>query len=130
MADDEGFRTAMREAIRQAGLSQAAFGQALAEEEGRDGPYHQTVVADWLAGRYQPSMEATFAAERVLDLAPGALSRHLGYLPSYLIEPASVADAIDADPALTPAARSMLKAAYAAAVDELDRSSSRRSRAS
>lgn len=122
MGDDAAFRKALRAAIEAAGFSQAAFGEAVAREEGRPDPYHQTVVADWLSGQYRPSMEAVFAAERVLHMAPGALSRTLGYLPAYAVEPADVASAIAADPSLTEGARSMLTAAYAAAVESLEAS--------
>lgn len=35
----------------------------------------------WLKNKVEPTRRKVFAAEEVLGLEPGALSRHLGYLP-------------------------------------------------
>ena len=53
--------------------------------------FTRPALDQWLTGSTKdPSRWKVFAAEKSLDLPPGALSRHLGYLP------------LDAVPALTP----------------------------
>lgn len=41
----------------------------------------QALVSGWEAGQKEPGRDAVFAVEKALDLAPGILSRKLGYLP-------------------------------------------------
>lgn len=67
-------------------------------------------VRKWLKGKSTPGPEAVFEAERQLGVAPGELSRHLGYVP--VASPASVVAAIEADPALDAAGRDYLLAMY------------------
>lgn len=69
-------------------------------------------VAKWVRGDAEPSPLTVFAVEAFLDLQPGELSRHLGYLP--VGATASVVAAIEADPRLTVEARRVLVAAYRA----------------
>lgn len=40
------------------------------------------LVSDWKRGRRTPSPDQLFAIERALDVKPGQLSRHLGYVPT------------------------------------------------
>lgn len=40
------------------------------------------LVSDWKRGRRTPSPDQLFAIERALDVEPGRLSRHLGYVPA------------------------------------------------
>ena len=41
----------------------------------------QSTVSAWINGRSEPSASTVFTVERALDLAPGMLSKLLGYLP-------------------------------------------------
>lgn len=96
----------------------------VSEVEGRDRPYHQSMVSDWTQGASVPSPRATFALEEVLGCAPGQLSEHLGYLPpSARGDVASVPDAIDADPALDARSRRALKNLYATLAEPSSRAS-------
>lgn len=70
-------------------------------------------VAKWLSGTTEPQPRTVFAVERYLELAPGELSRHLGYVP--VGEPPAVLDAIERDPRLTPEARTILIGTYRSA---------------
>lgn len=69
-------------------------------------------VRKWIAGKSEPAPHLVFAVEQLLDVAPGDLSRHLGYVPVGTI---SVTAAIDADESLTDQARDIVRAAYRAA---------------
>lgn len=97
-----------------------AFGAALREAMGGQSTVgiakHVGLTPDavsrWARGEVEPPPLTVFAVEQYLDVAPGDLSRHLGYLPAGA--PPSVTEAIDADPRLTPEARTMLKATYRA----------------
>lgn len=119
---DEDFQRALRAAIEVDPRSQRALAEAVTAEEGRERPWHQTSVNAWASGKDGPPKPATVCAlERVLDLAPGALTLHLGYLPPYARgEVLTVPAAIDADPQLTAKERAALKAAYAAFVSPAD----------
>jgi transcriptional regulator with XRE-family HTH domain len=41
----------------------------------------QSSVSGWINGKYEPSAGTVFAIEHLLEMAPGQLSGHLGYLP-------------------------------------------------
>lgn len=41
----------------------------------------QPAISAWEAGENQPEPEVVFAVEEALDLPPGHLSKHLGYMP-------------------------------------------------
>lgn len=43
--------------------------------------YSQTAVVMWEFGQHSPPPEIVFKLERMLQLKPGALSQHLGYVP-------------------------------------------------
>lgn len=73
-------------------------------------------ISQWARGTHEPSRDRVFALEKVLGLKGGSLSRHLGYLPVAARSVTSVADAIEADSALTEGAKAMLLAAYREAV--------------
>lgn len=113
---DEDFRVALRGALEQAGWSQAKLGQALGLPES----VQQTRVSTWLNGsQHPPPPPVVCQIEEVLDLAPGTLTLHLGYLPPRArTEVRSVPDAIDADPALDARARRALKNLYATLADD------------
>lgn len=74
----------------------------------------QTAVASWEGGINAPAPDVIFRLERVLGIAPGALSQHLGYLPLSRDDtaPHAVVDAVLRDPLLTPTHRDAIIALY------------------
>lgn len=96
-----------REAL---GLSQGAFAQAL--------NLSQSAVSQWEMGRSSPLPGTVFAIEALLELAPGTLTRTLGYLPvpkrgvSRAVGKANFVTAVEEDPRLDNRARRMLLAMY------------------
>lgn len=92
-----------------AGLTQVDLAAAV--------PTKQTNVSSWETGERMPrEFGLVFEIERLLDVAPGSLSRHLGFLP---VEAANgktsvtAVQAIRSDPALDETAKRALSAAYA-----------------
>jgi transcriptional regulator with XRE-family HTH domain len=77
----------------------------------------QPTVSGWINAISPPdSSEIVFAIEKALKLRPGALSRHLGFLPVEAVKTStSVRAAVMDDPALSADEKSMLLAAYEAA---------------
>lgn len=67
------FRDALRTARQKKGWSQGDLAKLI----GRS----QAAVAGWENGPNTPPVPTTFAIERALELAPGALSQHLGFMP-------------------------------------------------
>lgn len=98
--DIEAFRRTLRLAVERRGLSQTDLAEKLGVS--------QNSVSTWLLGRSVPEPERVFAIERALDVDPGSLSVHLGYVPS------------DAADAAKPGFRE-----YVAAMPELDDSAKR-----
>lgn len=74
----------------------------------------QASVSQWTTGVSEPSRHFVYAMERLLDLQPGLLSRHLGYLPTFAVSiaPVDVETALLADDRLTPDQRQLLLATY------------------
>lgn len=66
-------------------------------------------VRKWMTGKSEPAPHIVFAVEQLLAVAPGDLSRHLGYVP---VGTTSVTAAIDADERLTPKDRRLLVRLY------------------
>lgn len=116
----EGRRAMFGHAVESAldGRSQSWLGAEVARAVGAPSPISGSAVSQWIAGKTEPGPDRVFAAEQILDLKPGTLSRILGYLPTTAKDVASVEDAIDADPKLSPPARAMLRASYRAAVQQ------------
>lgn len=75
-----------------------------------------TTVTGWKRLDHEPDPWTTFEIERILDLPPGLLSIHLGYLPpkarSGPMPNEVLADAIDADPSLDERGRRVLRHVY------------------
>lgn len=69
-------------------------------------------IRKWISGKGEPKPLTTFVVEEILAVAPGELSRHLGYIPAGAT--VSVAAALEADTALTPEARRLILATYRA----------------
>jgi transcriptional regulator with XRE-family HTH domain len=70
----KAFGAALGEALQVRGLTQAQLGQQL-------GGITQSAISQWRSGDVDPGPETVFKVEKALDLPPGHLSRHLGYLP-------------------------------------------------
>lgn len=104
-------REAFREALRQ-GLDEARMsGRGLARALGLS----SASVSKWLSGRATPPPSTVARAESLLNVSPGTLSSPLGYLvldPSVDHRPASVQEAVKADPRLGPQERAVLLAVY------------------
>lgn len=66
-----------------------------------------STLSGWVTGDRTPEPSTVFAIERALELDPGALSRHLGYLPLDAVDVHIVKaeDAIIADPGLSARAK-------------------------
>lgn len=94
--------------------NQQQFGVEVAKRMGGE-TMSQSSVSNWLAGRQIPGPDVVFAMEKLLAVPPGALSRHLGYLPLAAVEVRTVAEAIAADPDLTAEGRLVVTAAWQAA---------------
>lgn len=114
--DREDFLYGLVTRLADLGRSQTWLAVEVAKEEGREDPYSQAHVADWLRGRRSPNPEQVFALERALDVEPGALSRLLGYLPVEAVATVTVEDAVKADPGLTKLHREAVLALYRALV--------------
>lgn len=73
----------------------------------------QATVSSWIHGKAEPSPETVFWAERVLKMAPGALSRHLGYLPLEALDgQIDAEDAIRRSPDLDSDGRKLVLVTY------------------
>ena len=95
------------------GRNQTWLGAEIATVMGRDLPWAQTAVSQWLRGTTTPDPEVIFAMERALGVRPGDLSRHLGYLPvAAKPSPMTVEAAIQADPKLPDKLKRALTVAY------------------
>ncbi len=99
------FGEALRRALAAAGTSQ----RDLATELGLSS---QSVVSQWISGTHEPSPSRVFAVEEALHLAPGTLSRLLGYLPLEAVPALDVPAAVAADPALSAQNRAAVLAVY------------------
>lgn len=78
-SDIRGFKQALRQAREARGISQDALAKRL-------GFRAQSVASKWEdtegdQARKVPDPDDVFALEAALELPPGSLSRHLGYLP-------------------------------------------------
>lgn len=109
------FGTALDRALN--GRPRAWLGAEVARAVGKETPITASAVTQWINGETEPARSYVFAAEEVLGLKPGTLSRLLGYLPVAAKPATSVLDAIDADSKLTSRSREMLRSAYRAAVE-------------
>lgn len=96
----DAFGRALSEALRAADISIASVARHVELTD--------DAVRRWLKGS-APEPPMVFAVERFLDVAPGDLSRHLGYIP---VGVTSVTAAIDADEALNDQGKAILRDAY------------------
>lgn len=70
----QAFGDALGDALGVRKTTQRALGDML-------GGVTQSAISAWIAGQSEPSRDLVFQIETVLELPPGNLSRHLGYLP-------------------------------------------------
>lgn len=97
------FGDALDQALRAADITPAVVGAHVGVTD--------DAIRKWAKGQVEPPPWRVFAVERLLELAPGELSRHLGFVP---VGVASVFAAIDADEALSERDRKVVRAAYRA----------------
>jgi transcriptional regulator with XRE-family HTH domain len=105
----EAFAGALALARERAGMTQKAVGDLLGVT--------QQLVGNWEQASREPSVQAACQLEVVLGVEPGALTKHLGFLPltaaGKIIEH-GVIDSILADPTLGDSDRKALLGVYRA----------------
>lgn len=95
-----------------AALTAAVDGMNVAQLASRLGGIPRIVLREWMSGQTAPPPYVVFRLEQILALPPGALARHLGYVPIN-VEPArDVEDAISHDPLLEETDRDLLIGLY------------------
>lgn len=101
------FTRALVRALDESGLNQTEVARATG------GAVSQGTISGWRKGNAHPQPDSVFAVERALGLAPGQLSRHLGYVPTHTL-PAGpdVLTAIDADTSIGEDAKQGLRLLY------------------
>lgn len=99
------FSGALAEAMTARGVTQ----QQLADGVG----VKQNTVSRWVHGEGVPEPAKVFEVERALEIAPGALSMHLGYLPLPVTSsPCTVVEAIKSAEELEDFHREALLSVY------------------
>lgn len=88
------------------GWTRDELAEAVAKESGES--VSVSALSLWLSAKAEPSRRKVFALEKVLGCKPGALSRHLGYLPINARDVVSVEDALEADGRISAEARRVL----------------------
>ncbi len=104
----EAFGRAIRTALAEKGLTSGAL---LHLTKATTPAGQRRVVNDWLSGNVEPSRVKVVALEKVLELAPGTLSRHLGWLPVNATELPDLEGAIIADDGLSSMQKQVLLSA-------------------
>lgn len=106
----EDFVRALTWLLKERGISQRELAARL-------GRASYTPFYRWFELKTEPQPAEVFAIERLLDVPPGTLSRHLGYLPpearSSAPAGASFDEAVQSDPNLNELGRRTLRAVYA-----------------
>ncbi len=104
------FSTALRAYMARANLSQQDLRQLLADDGHAVG---QTTLSAWTRGETIPPNDLVECMEHHLDLEPGVLSRHLGWLPISCVDLGPDTEAaILADALLSPHQREVLLNTY------------------
>lgn len=101
------FGNALADAMSVRDLTQSGLGKLI-------GGVSQPSISAWLSGESKPEADVVFEIERVLELPPGHLSRHLGYLPIEAVKapPATFEAVVMSDPLLDDPAKRGLLAMY------------------
>lgn len=104
--DRETFGRELRAARKAKGMTQTDLANLVGVS--------QPAIAGYELATSAPGVQETFALENALEVKPGALSKHLGFLPAEALRGgvSSVRRAIEEDPALDPADRKALLATY------------------
>ncbi len=102
----EAFRQGLRQARRAMGLSQRAVARAVGRTP--------SAVWQWEEGRGAPDPQTVAKLEQLLQLEPDSLAGLLGYVPLSELggKPATVLDAVNADPRLDEDGRELLTGVY------------------
>lgn len=117
--DRAAFGAAVARHLASTGHSQQSLASALSAATGRTKPFDQSTVTRWVRGENAPDPATVFALEELLELAPGSLSRFLGYLPADIVEtPPTVPAAVQADVGLTAMGRRVLLKVYEEVLDD------------
>ena len=114
MPDEDGrsrFGSAVARALDEQGHSRSWLGAEVARLEGLGDPISGASVSKWVGGN-PPAPDRVFVIERALGMKPGALSRHLGYLPASARSTRTVLDALADDGDLSDMARQVITAVY------------------
>lgn len=106
------FAAALRDAIEASGLTR----RQVADRAGRG--CSEATLVNWLNRRGKPDYLAVFKVEDAVGVAPGFLSRHLGFAPLNGAGTMGVREAILADEHLTDDARDALLRLYSVMVRE------------
>lgn len=103
----KAFGEALQGAMRSAGINQRDLAEMI-------GNTSQGGVSGWVTGKSAPDTpDDVFAIERALEVVPGSLSRHLGFLPPDAVRVAAAFEEVVADdPQLDDEDRSFLLNAY------------------
>lgn len=117
--DRAAFGAALSRHLAASGRSQQWLATQLSEATNRPKPFDQSTVTRWLRGENIPDPSTVFALEEVFEMAPGSLSRLLGYLPVGVVEaPVTVPAAVEADVGLTAMGRRIVLKVYEEVVDD------------
>lgn len=119
MSDSLGptaFGRALGDVMERRGISQTELAAEVGRVMGRK-PLSQPWVSEIRRGIKTPPPEVAMAMEVVLEVTPGQLTRHLGFLPLAAAPAVSVEEAVSADPLLDERGRRSLVAAYRALVE-------------
>ena len=109
-----GFSTALRAYMNRAKVTQEGLRQRLA---GDGHAVAASTVSGWMSGSATPPNAVVESMEAHLDLVPGVLSRHLGWLPLTAVDSRPDTEtAILCDDLLSPDQREVLLATYRALV--------------
>lgn len=110
----QAFGRALEHALADARMTQSELARRYAEATGSK--VTPSKVSDWTKGESLPENgdpDAIFLVEKLLGVAPGSLTRHLGYVP-VATQGCTVEVAIDSDPLLGEWARDNLHMQYRA----------------
>lgn len=102
----------IEQALRRLDRSQSWLGAEVARIEGRDNPYSQATVSQWLDRIAEQLPARVFAIEQALESKPGTLSLQLGFLPVDARSAKTVVEAVNSDVRLDERGREALRALY------------------